>query len=76
MLLGILNETKYDSAILKKFPQMAEGWNVSQLGGSSWSLSCKLMLYSFNKPLPCANGVVTDIKVVRGMALTAYQVLL
>ena len=34
------------------------------------------MLYSFNKHLPCANGVVMDIKVIRGVALTAYQVLL
>ena len=55
---------------------MAEGWNVSWSGGSSWSLSCKLMLYSFNKHLPCANGVVMAIKVIRGVALTAYQVLL
>ena len=67
VLLGGLNGTKHDSEILKYSPKTQKGWNASQLVGPGYSLSCKHLLYSFQKHLLWANRAGIDIKVKRGV---------
>ena len=71
-LLGGLNGTKHASVIVKNLPKRQKGWNVSQLVGPGYSLSCKHLLYSFKKHLAWANRIVMDIKVLRGVTHSAH----